>query len=457
VKLLVLRVLPLLFTFTVGLAGTYQRRYPWPGDDAAVGISICNDGGVLVYARIESLPDFGAVRVLRLDGAGDTLWTRVLTIPSTQFQAALFVPDPGGGLVVGRARRDRVDWDNCILALDSLGGLTWWNAWGSSYNEFLVGALRLADGWVTCGATLESGEYDVHLDWLDDSGAVVRSATLSENGPQIPGGLTWSWDSSYLLAVNQVPGGNQYSWISLRKIDSAGTVIWSRRYGDTLWDEARSIVDLGAHGCVMAGFAGSPDSGMQGAVSRADSSGQAIWARQYGHAGSDRFHAAAVTADGDLVFAGEAFPQAGGASDIYLLRVHAAGTMVWERVIGGVEDDFADVVLPLGDSGFVLAGGSGSAGSHDTYVVRTDAAGIVGLSGQSPAGADIGFASRSLLFGSHVRLPAGVGLVTIVGSDGRLLCRARPGTRWPASDDIPAGVFLARYDDGGTVRLVKVR
>jgi hypothetical protein len=394
----------------------------------------------------------GLARVLRLSGDGDTLWTRELAVPGGDFLAEAFEPDgAGGGVIVGRVKRERVDWDNCAVAFDSAGSMTWWSGWGSSANEFLTGGLRLAGGWLVCGVTQESGEDDVRLDWLDDSGHVTRTVVLAEPGPQVSSDLAWSWDGSLLLAVNELPGGGQYSSITLRKLDTTGRAVWSRRFDDSLWDEGRAMASRPDGGTAIAGFSSTLAHGMQGLLVRADSTGQVSWYRQYGFDGSDRFFAVSAVPWGGIVLAGESYPRGGGSSDLYFVRVDVHGAMTWERLIGGDADDFGCAVACLADSGFVIAGGSGSSGERDVYVVRTDAAGIVGMA--DVTGPLRPPSAHSTLFSDRVRLPAGAGRLTIVSADGRVVASAEPGGLWTGP---AAGVYLVRDRGRVIARLVKL-
>lgn len=432
-------------------AATFQKRYYWPGDDVALGVAVRPEGGFLVPSRCVPDSGPGVVRVLRLSSDGDTLWTRGSAIPGGSFLSHTFEPgSAGGGIVVGRVKRERVDWDNCVLALDSTGAMIWWNSWGSAANELLTGGLRLADGWLVCGVTQESGEDDVRLDWLDDSGRVTRTVILAEPGPQVPFDLAWSWDSSLLLAVNELPGGGQYSSVTLRKLDTTGRAVWSRRFDDSLWDEGRALASRPDGGTAIAGFSSTLTHGMQGLLVRADSTGQVSWYRQYGFDGSDRFFAVGAVPSGGVVLAGESYPRGGGSSDLYLVRVDAGGAMSWERLIGGDADDFGCAVACLADSGYVIAGGSGAGGERDVYVVRTDAAGVVGVAdGAGPQLPPV----RSTLFSDMVRLPAGTEGLTILSADGRVVAAAEPGGLWTGP---AAGVYLV-CDRGRVVaRLVKL-
>ncbi len=444
-----------LMLFVTAAAGvTLQRAYPWAGDDYIIGIAAVPDGGLFAVACAESTPGFSGFRLLRLTGNGDTLWTRIVAIPGSSFQAQAFIPsEPGGGLVVGRLRRERSDWDNCAVAIDSNGALLWWNSWGSTAGEGLTAGVRSVSGWVVCGYTLENGDYDFRLHWLGDSGSVVRSVMIVESGPQYPSGIVGGKSGTFLLVVNQLPGGIRSSWVTLMKFDSSGSVLWQRRYGDVLWNEARALVLLPGGGVGVLGFSASTEYGMQALATAVDSSGQVGWLRQYGGSGSERLLGGAVTGDGSLVGCGETQPLGIADGGIYLVRIRSDGVLAWERRIFEPAGCFGTAILPLGDTGLVIAGGLGVAGNRDAFVVWTDSLGRVGLS-DVPAESPV-LARPSGLVVNEVFLPSG-GRWCVYGAGGAVAGVWRGGDIVNVAR-LAVGVYVARCEDGRSMRLVRIR
>ena len=62
------------------------------------------------------------------------------------------------------------------------------------------------------------------------------------------------------------------------------------------------------------------------------------------------------------------------ASDVYVIRLNAAGDVMWSRTFGGFESDHAQSTIQMADSGFVIAGYTESygAGIRDMYFLRVD-------------------------------------------------------------------------------------
>lgn len=91
------------------------------------------------------------------------------------------------------------------------------------------------------------------------------------------------------------------------------------------------------------------------------------WDRSYGGAGSDFLRALAPTSDGGLAAAGYSTSSNGdrqspafGASDVWVVRLNSAGTLVWERALGGGSFDAAGSIERTEGGGFVVGAVSSS-------------------------------------------------------------------------------------------------
>jgi len=117
-------------------------------------------------------------------------------------------------------------------------------------------------------------------------------------------------------------------------------------------------------------------------VLRIDVSGNVLWSRTYGGPQSDWVGSVLATPDDGLLLVGstDSFG-AGGTQDIYLLRLNAAGDVVWSRTYGGSDTDESAIAIPTSDGGLLLAGWirptSSALADSDTLLVKLDASGTV--------------------------------------------------------------------------------
>ncbi|HXC05560.1 MAG TPA: T9SS type A sorting domain-containing protein, partial [Bacteroidia bacterium] len=107
--------------------------------------------------------------------------------------------------------------------------------------------------------------------------------------------------------------------------------------------------------------------------------GTVLWSNTYGTAGDDFGLAVQVTGDGGFILAGETGKLNADSADVYLIRMNAAGAVLWSKRYGGNGDDGCQSVEITPDKGFFIAGYTNSfgAGDWDFYLLKTDSNGTI--------------------------------------------------------------------------------
>ncbi|WP_020468820.1 SBBP repeat-containing protein [Zavarzinella formosa] len=223
------------------------------------------------------------------------------------------------------------------------------------------------------------------------------------------------------------PGPGDYSLTSegdvdayVAKYSAAGALVWAKTFGGMFHDFGYAVaVDSQGNVYTTGNFAGTADFdpgagtfNLTGAgnqdiyVSKLDSAGNFVWARQLGGASDDRGQGVATDAAGNVYttgyFTGTADFDPGvgtfnltaavnGGSDAYVSKLDPAGNFVWARVLNsstsasgglGLTTDRQGNVITTGFFGGMtdFDPGAGtftliSAGSDDSYVSKLDPAG----------------------------------------------------------------------------------
>lgn len=97
----------------------------------------------------------------------------------------------------------------------------------------------------------------------------------------------------------------------------------------------------------------------------------------YGGARDDYAAVVQPLGNQDYLIAGWTNSFGAGNADIWLLRLDYAGRPIWQKTIGGGQDDYASAMLQASTSQFFVAGGTASfgAGGLDAWVMQVSAAG----------------------------------------------------------------------------------
>jgi hypothetical protein len=202
----------------------------------------------------------------------------------------------------------------------------------------------------------------------------------------------------------QTSAGSRDAFV--RKYDSAGILLWTRQFGSSDFDDASGVaVDTGGNVLV----AGTTDGTLPGQTSaggfdafvrKYDAAGTLLWTRQFGSSSFDDAFGVAVDTGGNVLVAGYtngALPvqTSAGGFDAFVRKYDSAGTLLWTRQFGssmydaatGVAVDPGGNVLVAGYIGGVLPGQT-SAGSRDAFVRKYDSAGTLLWTRQFGSSAD---------------------------------------------------------------------
>ena len=134
-------------------------------------------------------------------------------------------------------------------------------------------------------------------------------------------------------------------------------------------------------------------------VVRLDAAGDKLWDKSFGGSEDDVLYSLQQTADGGFIFGGysdssqgtgnKTSPLYGGnAGDMWVVRLDAAGDKLWDKSLGGSNDDILYALQQTPDGRFILAGYSSSPpgtgnktcphyGYGDFWVIRLDADGAM--------------------------------------------------------------------------------
>jgi hypothetical protein len=247
----------------------------------------------------------------------------------------------------------------------------------------------------------------------------------------------------------------------LAGIASAGPsdTLWTRTYGGSGLEIARSVQQTEDGGFIIAGWTTSYGAGGEDCyIVRTDAAGDTLWTGVYGSIYNDRLYHIEITSDGGYIAVGyrEAYHSPGQTNqDICMIKTDADGDTLWTRTYGGEGDEEGRCILQTGDGGYILCGQTGSfgAGEGDVWVLKTDTHGDTlwtrTYGGNKPElaftiieNSDSGYAIAGFTYGDYPENRDGY--VIVIDEDGDTLwTRAFGSECW---DEI---YTIIQTDDGG--------
>jgi hypothetical protein len=153
----------------------------------------------------------------------------------------------------------------------------------------------------------------------------------------------------------------------LAKYDTNGNLIWQRILGGANNDIFFSVALDSSGNIYVAGYTFSQGAGGQdGLLTKYDTNGNLIWQRILGGANNDIFFSVALDSSGNIYVAGYTSSQGAGGQDGLLTKYDTNGNLIWQRILGGASFDIF-LSVALDSSGNIYVAGytnSQGAGGH---------------------------------------------------------------------------------------------
>lgn len=164
-------------------------------------------------------------------------------------------------------------------------------------------------------------------------------------------------------------------------------VLWHRTFGGALGDYGNDILERQGGGYVIVG--GTLSSGITHTdmlLIGCNWDGNQLWNRTIGGPNDDVGYAIIECTGGGFAVTGYSRSNPSGRSDAWLVRTTADGTHLWNRSFGGLDNDQGFDIIEVESGGFALIGSTRSYGSedpvthlqtYDIWLIRTDAIGNI--------------------------------------------------------------------------------
>ncbi len=335
--------------------------------DEATSIRQTADGGYITLGRSSSYGAGGLdYYLVKLDAAGDTLWSRTYGGAENEFANCVRQTSDGGYILVGFSDSyGPGNGDYYIVKTDEIGDTIWTRAYGfptkgdyavsiveNMYNEYIV----IGYQWIVTG-------YDTWAIKLDSSGDSLWSRTFDYDQTDVVRGFKQADDGGYIIAGYR--GTSENLDFCLIKTDAELNVEWTNTYGGEMKEYAQAVAVTEDGGYLAAGYK-RDDSGFSDIyLVRTDQYGEISWEKVYVAPRDDVVKSVESLADGGFIIAGGTDSFNNGIYDVLLLKVDHLGDVAWEHSYGGSQMDTGNEIIVNHAGNYVIAGGTRSYGEGD--------------------------------------------------------------------------------------------
>ena len=353
-----------------------------------------NDGGLLLNGATTS---FGTGDVdpliIKTDLQGNILWSKTCGTSANEIPNYAAETFDNKMVFIGSTDASGISGasDALVFKTDSVGNFLWAKSLGGINNENAVKIIELSDhGYGITGTTESygSGNADIFFARMDVNGDTAFTRVYGTADNEICKSMASTSDGGFIICGKSseiISGALVFKAILLR-IDSTGNLLWSKSYGDTLYQEAQSVAQTADGGFVVCGSRDFTSTGNYDILLfRTESSGNIIWSKTYGGNKGEGSYTVNLNADGTTVLSGYTNSMGYGhrgddSTNIFLMKTDANGDTIWTRTYGGDKQDEAFLSHKTLDGGYIISGFSDyhNADSSQMLVIKTDSLGFSG-------------------------------------------------------------------------------
>lgn len=312
-----------------------------------------------------------------------------------------------------------------LYKTDSAGNLNWTKSFGGTANDGFVHFVETFDhGFASVGYSnsVSSGLSDILFIRTDSAGDTLFTRSYGTAERESGSGILQLPDSGFIITGRQTTSfsGTDVADGLLIRTDANGNVLWSKLYGDSLFEELTSIKLLPDGGFIICGSTATfGHGGFDILLMKTDSAGNPMWTKAFGGANTDAAYDIHLNPDNSLILSGYTESLGYGhvrvsdSTNVFLLKTDENGAFVWMSVYGDGLQDEAYRSNPAPDGGYVVSGFTSSYLLNDSteiLFIKTDSMGVSGCHEESVTPADslftMPFQSINLLQLSGIALNA---------------------------------------------------
>ncbi|MBX7108528.1 MAG: putative metal-binding motif-containing protein [Chitinophagales bacterium] len=386
------------------------KRTP-DGGCVITGFSKSTDGDVAINKGDDDL------LVAKMDAFGNIQWLKTYGGNGQEWGRHIELTSDGGYIIAGHATSlgDYLDvtgnhggFDYWVVKVGSQGELQWQKTLGGSLLDLgysvqqtadggyiAFGGVKSMDGNVT-GKTTEDADY--WLVRLDVNGNILWQRNIGGSKHEEGSSVEITSDHGFIISGftdsndKDATGNHGEDDAYIVKTDSLGNIEWARCYGGSLEDAARAAIETTDGGFVFAGYTNSEDGDVETKhddqdiwVVKLDTAGNIIWEKAFGGGSLEYAYSIEENIDhtGYLV-AGHTGSDGGnitgnhGLYDIWAFEVDLDGKLIWQRAIGGTDNDYGRSITQSANGDYFVAGYtssydgevSGKYAGEDGWVIR---------------------------------------------------------------------------------------
>lgn len=275
------------------------------------------------------------------------------------------------------------DIDGLWIKLNKKGKKIKQNTYGGKNDDKFYSIIDTNNGFLLLGTTNSygAGNNDIYLVNIDYNGKLIFSRTFGDKLYDEGKSICKTIDNNFILVGNT----NSYSKnkdfdIYLTKIDFNGNSIWSKIIGGSGNDFVSKIIfDEQNKDYILIGSSNSKSKLSDIVLLKIDNDGNIIMQKYYGGSNSDNGYDIIKSKFGNYYYIVGDTSSIDNLTDIYIIKIDFLGNIIWERKYGGKGLDSANSIIETDNKNLIITGFSESKtkGMSDIIIINIDENGII--------------------------------------------------------------------------------
>ena len=289
--------------------------------------------------------------------------------------------------------------------------LSWQQTYGGLHQDMINSVLETKDGgFIMAGSTNSKGAggEDMWLLKTDQQGNMEWETTFGGAKNDGINSIVETKDGGFALAgyTESKGSGKHDMWVI--RTDKKGQPVWEKVYGESMADEANSIIQTKDGNFVLVGYSIIPEDStyekmrkvlpytqQQIWVIKTNDFGEILWKKEFMNEHYNSVHSVLETNEGNLYIAANTLLK-DKMVDTWLIKTDAKGELIWESFFGGKRWDTGNSIIETADGGCVLAGTTNSDDIRgDMWILKVNRMG--GLEWEKTFGTDEHETASSLI------------------------------------------------------------
>ena len=376
----------------------WQRSFGGSDSDEPTTVLQTTDGGYVVagYSRSIDGDIFGShgymdAWVIKISPGGDVEWKKAYGGTDLDWIYSLKQTSDGGYVMAGQSSSNNWDvsgnqglGDFWVVKLGETGNIQWQRSLGGSKVDFGRSIDITPDGgYIVAGYTESTdgdvseafGGWDYWVVKLDEGGVIQWQRSYGGSGNDLCRSISATMDGGYIVGgesrsengdIANPKGGKDY-WVL--KLNFEGKILWEKSLGGTSSDVGVDILEAREGGYVAFGHAHSINGDISNPrgmfdywVVRLDEEGEIVWEKSLGGSENEYTGDITQTQDSGFVLLGLTQSTNGdvvgndGAADMWLVKITGDGDLEWQKALGGSKTDYGQAIQQTTDGGYIAAG-----------------------------------------------------------------------------------------------------